>query len=81
MMSIVVSRGNNLDIKLGLLKLHSNHLQIAKCYPHLKEGQYTYSYQLTHLETILLRFFWETLQFEVVVPQLCTFHAHPHMSA
>jgi len=35
-MSVVVLRDNNLEIKLGLfywLNIHSNHLQMTKCYP------------------------------------------------
>ena len=48
-MSTVVLRANILEIKLRfslllllLSNLHSNHLQMTKCYPHSKEGQYTY---------------------------------------
>ena len=39
-MSIVDLRGNNLNFKVGLVlwpNLHSNPLQMMKCYPHLKE--------------------------------------------
>ena len=56
----MVLRGNNLKIKLGLgflLNLHSNHLEMTKCYPHSKEGQYNYSNQLTNLEIIMSSFF------------------------
>ena len=56
-MSIVVLRGNNLEIQLGLvslLNLHSNHLQITNCYPHSKQGQYIYSNHLTNLEIVIL---------------------------
>jgi hypothetical protein len=79
-MLIVVLRGNNLEIKLRLvfflkLNLHSNQLQMTKCYPHAKEGgHYTYCNQLTILETIVLVIFWVALQFEVGVPQLRTSH-------
>ena len=70
-MSTVVSRSNNLEFKLGLvcwLKLHLNHLQTTKCYPRSKEGQYT---QISWNHYFVI--FWEALQFEVAVPQLCTF--------
>jgi hypothetical protein len=53
----MVPRVSNLDIKLGLVflsNLHSNHLLMTKCYLHSKEGKYTYSNQLTNLETIIL---------------------------
>ena len=56
-MSIVVLRGNNLEIRLGLvfgMNLHSNHLQMRTRYPHLKEEQYTYSNQRTKLEVFIL---------------------------
>jgi hypothetical protein len=37
----VVLRGNDLEFKLRLvLNLHSNHLQVSKCYPDSKEGRY-----------------------------------------
>ena len=58
--SIVVLRGSNLDLKVGLVfwsNLHSNHLQMTKCYPHSKEGRYPYSKQLTYLEINFL-WFW-----------------------
>ena len=56
-MSIVVLRGNNLEIRLGLvfgMNLHSNHLQMRTRYPHSKEEQYTYSNQRTKLEVFIL---------------------------
>jgi hypothetical protein len=40
---IVVLRGDDLEIKLGLVflsNLHSNHLQMTKCYPRSKAEQY-----------------------------------------
>ena len=44
-------------IGVGFLSnLHSNYLQMTRCYPHSKEGQYTYSNQLTNLETIFYGF-------------------------
>jgi hypothetical protein len=39
-----------------LSNFHSNHLQMTKCYLLSKEGWYTYSNYLTHLETIILWF-------------------------
>ena len=56
-MSIMVLRGNNLEIKLGLVFMIEPPLKsslIDKTYPHSKEGQYTYSNRLTNLETIIL---------------------------
>ena len=56
-MSVVVLRGNNLEIRLGLvfgLNLHSNHLQMRTRYPHSKEEHYTYSNQCTKLKVLIL---------------------------
>jgi hypothetical protein len=56
----MVQGGNNLGFKLGLVflsNLHSNHLQMTKCYPHSNEENYTYSNQLTNLEAIIFFFF------------------------
>ena len=53
---------SNLVIELRLVilsNLHSNHLQMTKCYPCSKEGQHTYPNQLTNLETIILWIFWK----------------------
>ena len=72
----------SLELVFGL-NLHSYHLQMAKLYPHSKEGQYTYTNQLTNIETIILWFFGEALQFEATMAQLHTFHIdfhHQHMS-
>ena len=59
-MLVSVMKGNNLEIKLGLVfflsNLQSNRFQMTKYYPYSKEGQYTYSNQLTNLETIILWF-------------------------
>jgi hypothetical protein len=77
-MLIVVLRGNNLDNRLGLVfesNLHSNHLQMTKCYLHSKEGQQTFSIQLTNIKTII---FWEALECEAALSQLHTFHIDLH---
>jgi hypothetical protein len=58
-MLIGVLRGSSLELKLGLfflLNLHPNHLQMTKSYPHSKEEKYTYSNQLTNLETVVCDF-------------------------
>jgi hypothetical protein len=59
----MVLGGSNLKTKLGLdflLNRHSNHLQMTKYCLHLKEEQYTYSNQLTNLETIVYFYFWRS---------------------
>ena len=69
----MIFKGNNLEIKLGLAFwsiLQSNHLQMIKYYPHSKEGQCTYSEQLTNLDAIIL---WS-------LGKLCTFHPDLHPS-
>ena len=56
-MSIVVLRGINLEIELGLVFIsnhHLDHLQMTKYYPHSKEGNCFYSNKLTNFETIVL---------------------------
>ena len=56
-MSLVALKGNYLGSQLGLVfwsNLHSNHLQMTKCYPHSKERQYTYLNELTNLQIISL---------------------------
>ena len=55
-MSIVVLRDSILEIEFGLVflsNLHSNHLQLTKCYLHSKEGQHNYLNELTNLDTII----------------------------
>ena len=52
--------GQQFKIKLRLVFwsiLRSSHPQMTKCCPRLEEGQYTFSNQLTNLETIILWIF------------------------
>ena len=56
----MVLKDNNLEIELLLIfwsSLHLSNLQMTKCYPHPKEGRYTYLNKFTNLETIILWFF------------------------
>ena len=56
-MSIVVLRDNTLDIKLRLVFLIELPLKSSpndKILPSFKRGPYTYSNQITNLETIIL---------------------------
>ena len=77
----MVLRGNNLEMKLGLVFLsnpHSSQLQMTKCYPCSKEGQYTYSNQLTKLETIILWFFGKLCNLRQWWHNCATFHIDLH---
>ena len=51
---------------------------MTKCYPHSKVGPYTYSNQLTNLETII-SYFLGSFTTEAAVPQLRTFHMDLHL--
>ena len=81
-MSIVVLRGNIIEIKSRLVfcsNLHSNHLQMKKMLPLFKRGVI---YLLKSAHTSSIRFFYGFLgklcKFEVAVPQLRTFHMDLH---
>ena len=73
-MSIMVLKASCLKIKLGLLvksNVHSNHLQMIRCCPHAKEGQYNYSNQLA----LILDFFEKFCKFR---QQYHTFYMDLH---
>ena len=82
----VVLRGNNLENKLGLVfgsNLHSNHLQMTKCYLHLKEGQETFSNHLTNMKTIILRYYgklWNVRQHCHNYTPSTWIYTHQHIS-
>ena len=79
----MVLRGNNLEIKSGLVfwsnllvfwsNLYSNPLQMTKCYPRSKERIYLLNTTYKSWNQCFV-IFWEALQFEAAMPQLRTFH-------
>ena len=60
---------NQLRVGFVDLNLHSNHLQMRECYPHLEEGQYT----PTQISSKILR-----LLFFDYLRMLCNFLGHQH---
>jgi hypothetical protein len=74
----MVLRGNNLEIKLGLvfwLKLHSMYLWMKKYYTRPKRGNIPTQINSQILKPLFCDF-WvgEALQCEAAVPQLSTVH-------
>ena len=80
---MVVLRGNNLEINQGFLflfflsNLNLNHLQMENVTLIQKRGNIPTQINSHNLKP-LFSHFGETLQFEVVVPQLHTFHLNLH---
>ena len=82
-MSIVVLRGNNLEIQLGVGCFNEPSLKSSPNESFIfiqKRGSIPNSNQLTNLETIILFIFGEALQFEAAMPQLRTYHMDLHPS-
>ena len=77
---MVVLRGNNLEIKLGLVfgsNLHSHHLQMTNVTLVQRRGNIPTQINSKILKP-LFNDFWEALQIEGMVPQLRTFHMDLH---